>query len=290
MNLWQLEPAFRPCCCQVMCWTCYTRDRGGPCQICRAPLPKSREEHLALLKRHAKNGVPEAINAVGDLLRDGPLGSSRAQPYTGPFFYNSNCRVAATFFERAVELGSVQAMTSLGLLHENGLCGKRDMKKATRLYRMASDRGNARAQEILARHLQFNTTQSLREESFRLYKLSAEQGYTQAAYELASCYERGRGVERDLEEAKRLYTGLKDDLDYADAAEHALHIIQSGEIREQQKLCAQQAACSAIAQPRGRAPAESGAAFTRLDPERSPGSAGPRRRQARAPSTNPPPP
>ena len=181
-------------------------------------------------------------------------------------------------------------MTSLGLLHENGLCGKRDMKKATRLYRMASDRGNARAQEILARHLQFNTTQSLREESFRLYKLSAEQGYTQAAYELASCYERGRGVERDLEEAKRLYTGLKDDLDYADAAEHALHIIQSGEIREQQKLCAQQAACSAIAQPRGRAPAESGAAFTRLDPERSPGSAGPRRRQARAPSTNPPPP
>ena len=45
-----------------------------------------------------------------------------------------------------------------------------------------------------------------REEALRLGRLSAEQGCDYAQFNLAECYEQGRGVEQDLEQAIHWYT------------------------------------------------------------------------------------
>ena len=43
------------------------------------------------------------------------------------------------------------------------------------------------------------------EEAFRLYKMAAEQGLTEAEFNVGLSNEKGVGVERDVDEAKRWY-------------------------------------------------------------------------------------
>ena len=107
---------------------------------------------------------------------------------------------AAKILKRAVELGEVSAMVSLGRLIQNGGDGvKKDVKKGLRLLRAASDRGNANAQCMLG----ISLIPENPADAFRYLKLSAGQEHIQACRTLGICYEHGHGVERDLDEARR---------------------------------------------------------------------------------------
>ena len=52
-----------------------------------------------------------------------------------------NEKKAAKIFKRAVELGSVEAMTDLAHMYDKGIGVKVDSNKGSQLYRMAADRG-----------------------------------------------------------------------------------------------------------------------------------------------------
>ena len=75
-----------------------------------------------------------------------------------------------------------------------------DRNKAIKLYRMASDRGSARAQVNLASNL---LEDGDLESAFHYYRLSAEGGLLQAQYNIGVCYGHGAGVEADPVEARR---------------------------------------------------------------------------------------
>jgi len=41
-------------------------------------------------------------------------------------------------------------------------------------------------------------------EGFRLWKVAADQGYTNAQYQVGNCYARGTGVDKDQDQARRM--------------------------------------------------------------------------------------
>ncbi|EGB03281.1 hypothetical protein AURANDRAFT_15092, partial [Aureococcus anophagefferens] len=106
---------------------------------------------------------------------------------------------AAKNWNRAVELGDVDAMNNLGRLYQTGSGVKLDKKKAMKLYRAAADRGGAFAQSNLAVLLD---AEKKFEEAFRYFVLAANQGFTAGEHNLGVCYMVGKGTEVDLGKAR----------------------------------------------------------------------------------------
>ena len=94
-------------------------------------------------------------------------------------------------------------MVNLGSLYGTGKGVKMDMKKALQLTKMASDRGDADAQCNFANAMRMT---GKNEEALRYFRLSADQGFTEAEFSLglvhmlADC-----GVEVDNDEAARWF-------------------------------------------------------------------------------------
>ena len=107
---------------------------------------------------------------------------------------------AVKIYKRGVELGSVEAMRRLGDMHDTGSGVKLDKKKASQLYRMAADRGMAKAQYSLANNVR---VEARFEEAVAFYRAAAAQGFTFAEHSLGACYMKGEGVEKDLDECRR---------------------------------------------------------------------------------------
>ena len=168
------------------------------CPLCRLPPAIGDAEILARHRRHVDMDVPEALTSLGLYYRDGQYGLVKS------------ATKAVKLFERAVELGNVNAMTWLGFAYEIGEGVKLSKKKASKFYRMAADRRHAAARCNLGilRYENANFDQAV-----RLFGLAAAQGLTHAEYMLGLCLEHGLGVptkdsstkQGDLDEAKRLY-------------------------------------------------------------------------------------
>ena len=174
------------CCCRKICKSCDDKTEIA-CPLCRIPRPGTEAGILARLRRHVENEVPEAVSFLGLVYRNGYYGLMKSD------------KKAAKIYRRAVELGDVVAMRSLGHLYEKGLGVKLDKKKAEELYRAAADRGDAVAQNKIAWLLH---SEEKFEEAFRYYALAADQGYTHAEFNLGCSYRGGRGTEVDLGKAR----------------------------------------------------------------------------------------
>ena len=170
----------RICCCRMVCKSCADKIGLDACPLCRLPCVKSNAEHLARLRRHVENEVPEAIAHLGIAYREGYYGLVKSD------------KKAAKIWKRAVELGSVDAMKYLGDLYQRGSGVKLDKKKAKRLYRAAADRGDAFSQTSLAVLLD---AEEEFEEAFWYYALAALQGYTDGEFRLGCRYMSGTCTE-----------------------------------------------------------------------------------------------
>ena len=185
-----MDDIFRSCCGRMICGPCVRKIGYKPCPLCRTPY-QTMEECLAGLRRHAENDVPEAVFNLGFAYDQGI--------YDLPI----NPKKAAKIYKRAVELGNLEAMVNLGRLYAIGEGVKMDSTKATRLDRMAADRGFAKAQCALANEY-FAAGDFV--EGARYCRLAAEQGLTEAEYNMGCFYRTGRGVQRDVDEARRWFS------------------------------------------------------------------------------------
>ena len=94
-------------------------------------------------------------------------------------------------------------MVNLGSLYGTGRGVKMDMRKALALTKMASDRGDADAQCNFANAMRMT---GKNEEALRYFRLSADQGFSEAEYSLGLVYARADcGVEVDNDEAARWF-------------------------------------------------------------------------------------
>ncbi|EGB09135.1 hypothetical protein AURANDRAFT_2559, partial [Aureococcus anophagefferens] len=109
------------------------------------------------------NEVPEAIAFLGRAYRHGDFGLVKSD------------KKAAKIFKRAVELGDVDAMVSLGAAYYLGQGVKLDWKKAKRLHRMAANRGSAMAQCNVGEICEVKEGDI--SEARKWYALSAAQGF-----------------------------------------------------------------------------------------------------------------
>ena len=179
------EPrGMQTCCMRQTCRNCTEKIGINPCPLCRTPVARSAAECLARLRRHAD--LPEALGQLGQAYLHGNLGLVKS------------AKKAAKLYKRAVELGDPDAMVNLAAMYCAGHGVKLDRKKATQLTRMAADRGYAIAQYNLSNFEGLSV-----EESLKYLQLAADQGLSLAERALGDRFERGDGVQRDLEEAKR---------------------------------------------------------------------------------------
>jgi TPR repeat protein len=111
--------------------------------------------------------------------------------------------------QRRVAAGDPAAQFDLGWKHEKGLDGLPvDEREAARHYKLAADRGVARAQTRLGIFYQYGRGGLPKNESeaARFLKLAAEKGDADAQWRLAIYYEDGRGgLPKDEREAARLF-------------------------------------------------------------------------------------
>ena len=118
-----------------------------------------------------ENDVPDAIDYLGQIYRDGYYGLVRSE------------KKAVKIFKRGVELGDVSAMVNLGVAYYLGEGVKVDWKKAKQLHRMAADRGSAVAQRNVGTICEDKEGDI--SEARKWYALSAAQGYKNAISALA---------------------------------------------------------------------------------------------------------
>jgi TPR repeat protein len=83
----------------------------------------------------------------------------------------------------------------LASFYRNGNGVKKDLKEAIRLYKLAADQNNAKAQfELGLIHDNGEGVVKDKIGAARLYQLSADQGNANAQFNLARLYESGKGV------------------------------------------------------------------------------------------------
>jgi len=184
----------RACCCKYVCTPCNNKlvSASLPCPLCRTPSPSSNEEILARFRRKVENDNPAAMRFLGSCYEFSNLGVVKSY------------KKAARLYQRAADLGDVDAMYNIGVAYWNGVGVKLDKKKAVKYYRMAADRGIAKAQFNLG--ICYGNGDGVAQdyaEAMRYYRLAADQGYSLAEFNLGIMYENGYGVTRDTAEAIR---------------------------------------------------------------------------------------
>ena len=193
---WDVSAApdhLRACCCSMMCNACHEKLKKEPCPICRAPV-QSYAERATSLQRHVKDEVVEAHVML-------------ARGYLSAVTCNLGLRPsgkrALKLLERAVELGDCIACLKLGdLLHEGFNGVKINRRKALQLYKRVEKSGHVDAHFSIGVH-GGNYGSAYQMKHFRL---AAEKGHAKAELSLGHYFEAGLCVERDLDEARRLYS------------------------------------------------------------------------------------
>lgn len=177
----------RECCCKYTCYACYRKARRCACPLCRVPCALTVQQKSTRLRNHAEKGNPVAIYERAVQLENEGQEREAARLY----------RLAADKVpEAAYELGEIYdapAANSYDLV--------RDEQKAVDFFRMAAERGHAKAQCELSDRLSGTAAA----ESFQWLKLAADQGYTRGEYEMGRRYERGDAVVKDFTKARRWY-------------------------------------------------------------------------------------
>ena len=105
------------------------------------------------------------------------------------------------------------ALTQIGLVYENGLGVRADRRKAEFYYQWAMRLGSLRATVGLG-HLYQNwpARPGLRVKAVGLFRGAAVRGSAAAAWYLASCYQHGIGIRKDLRLAAKWYSAARERL------------------------------------------------------------------------------
>jgi TPR repeat protein len=113
---------------------------------------------------------------------------------------------AMRWFRLAAERGNARAQTYVGYFYDKGLGVPRDYNEAMRWYREAADLGNAPAQKNIGNFYEHGTgvTQNYGE-AMRWFRLAADQGNAAAQTNIGYLYQNGLGVPQNYLEAMQWF-------------------------------------------------------------------------------------
>ncbi len=141
---------------------------------------------LAELERQAEGGDGVAACKLGDIYREGDVGSQ-------------DLNLALRWYRRGAELGDSDAQNNLGSMFLNGFACEPDPVGAIHWYRKSAEQGNAEAQYNLAkRYLHGDVVNQDFVEARMWFEKAVVQGHAWASCDLGSMYWLGQGVQRNL--------------------------------------------------------------------------------------------
>lgn len=118
------------------------------------------------------------------------------------FYLQKEYKKALFWFEKAAEFGDVKAQSMTASMYETSKGTDTNLEIAKYWYQKASDQEDGYAQFNLGR-LYFDEGDY--KEAFELFEKSSEKGTPQALNNMATMYESGKGVEKDLLQSGSLY-------------------------------------------------------------------------------------
>ena len=152
----------------------------------------SKNEETAVMwwRKAADAGFPPAQLDLGAAYRRGMGG------------LEENKEEAVKWVSRAAEKGHADAQVELGIYYYGGDGVPEDKTKAEYWMREAAEQGNDKGMQLLGFD---KLVENDYDEAFKWLTKSAAKGNRESEYWLATLYEGGRGVERDMEKAVALY-------------------------------------------------------------------------------------
>lgn len=153
------------------------------------------------------------------------LGHAEAQKMLGYcYYFTEEPETAAVWFRQSAEQGNAEAQFAIGKCYFDGDGVKKDVLQAFTWFRKASEQGCGEAWYYLG--LCYETYRlpglsllagigidSQKGKAFECYQKAAEKGVAAAQFRLAHCYMYGRGVEKNEEEAFKLYEKVSKEVD-----------------------------------------------------------------------------
>ena len=108
---------------------------------------------------------------------------------------------AIKWYKKAAEQGDVDAQYNLAICYEEGRGTEANLQKAIKWYQKAAEQDYYAMNNLAVCYEEVSNFK----EAFKLYETSAKQGHVEAQFNLALCYEEGKGTDIDLKEAIKWY-------------------------------------------------------------------------------------
>ncbi len=143
-------------------------------------------------KVKAERGLPEAQYQLGKIYEVG-------------LEVKKDLSQAVHWFGLAAEQGHVEAQYYLGVWYANGIAVTQNETLASRYLAAAAKKGHEKASKLIEKSIDGNLRDNHESIAVWWLKQMALQGSAGARYRLGYLYEQGRGVERNVEIAKKLY-------------------------------------------------------------------------------------
>lgn len=154
----------------------------------------TRRAYLAedWFEKAAAAEFPEAMRILGELARQK--------------MNDSSYDVAVTWFNKAVDAGSIDARVDIGMMYEFGWAVRRDSAKALQWYQSAAAAGSPRGMWAVGQSYQKGVGVALDyDEAMTWYRRAAKAGFAEAMNNIGVLYDNGLGVRENSRKANRWY-------------------------------------------------------------------------------------
>lgn len=153
-------------------------------------VPKDEKRAFELFMQAAQQGNAAACMNVADCYENGEGVEQSSDE-------------AFKWYQKAADLGNPDAQSSVGLFYEFGMGVEKSLEKAAMMYKLAVDGGSTSALYHLGR---YHRAMGDTENAFHYFLRAAQSGIGDAAYEVGRYYENGWGTEKNDAEAVSWYT------------------------------------------------------------------------------------
>ena len=188
----------QPCCGKVICGGCVEAsdqemDKGNMkdlCPLCRVTNPRKDKEKLKMLKERMKLNDCEAYLQLGNVYYGGLMGLPK------------DMSKAVKFYQKAADLGSIDAHFDIGAAYYSGQGVDKDVLKAIHYFEIAAIGGHEVARHNLG---VIEKAIGRMDRAMKHFMIAAKSGYDKCLKEIGTGYKSGHVTKDDYTKALRAY-------------------------------------------------------------------------------------
>ena len=185
---------YNVCCMKKICHGCdmaACKKGMSDCPFCRAPIPKCIAGSLAMVQKRVEKKDPDAIFFLGKQYFHGALGLQQ------------DIRKAIKLYGEAAQLGSIEALYSLGNLYFSGKGTQKNEAKGLQFWAEAAMQGHVESRWNLGCY-EINEKGNS-ERAAKHFLISAKMGHVGSVEEIKEMFMRGDATKDQYAEALRGY-------------------------------------------------------------------------------------